>query len=121
MWEGINKRRFPRAQYPCKITVIAKFPPYSVSTHTENISVGGICVNLERNLGRFTPVEVILHLPDEQPPLRCNSTTVWVIEKHLPQEKHIFDTGIEFGDIAPEDRERIDEVIVNLLREGKSA
>lgn len=53
MWDGINRRRFPRVNYPCYIRLRKKGSTQEFLTQTENISCGGIAVVLEKNLGLF--------------------------------------------------------------------
>jgi len=116
-WDGINRRRFPRANYPCLIKITSKKARFSISAHTENIGCGGICVFLARDLGRFTPVELELALPNGQPPVRSAGRTVWVVKGRYPGKKppKRYDTGIEFVDLSEDYRKRIDHIIDDIL------
>ena len=62
MWQGVDKRRFPRINYPCKVVVLKDGGKKGFNTHTENIGVGGICVILDKELRRFSKVGLILYL-----------------------------------------------------------
>jgi len=117
MWNGVDKRRFPRANYPCVIKIERKKPYFSISTHTENIGSGGICVILENDLGRFTPVELELSLPNGLESVRCGGQTVWVVKGRYPGKKppKRYDTGIEFIDLKEEYRKRIDHIVDEIL------
>ena len=51
MWDGMERRKFPRVQYPCLITLRKETPPsISILTHTENISVGGVRVIIAKKI-----------------------------------------------------------------------
>ncbi len=110
-WEGIDKRKFPRIDYPCKVIVLRNDLKKTFSTHTENIGTGGVCVTLTEELPKFCPVEILLYLKDGNGPLECNGRIIWVVK-----EGTSFDTGIEFIDIRETDRLRVERVINEILR-----
>ncbi|MFC1624308.1 PilZ domain-containing protein [Candidatus Omnitrophota bacterium] len=115
MWEGINKRKFPRAEYPCRITVKRKDHPDAVSAQTENIGIGGICAVLPKDLGIFAPVEIELDLLDARSLIQCEGTIVWIVAKK--QEKNAdFDTGIEFTTLRTDDKSRIEAIVEKILK-----
>ncbi len=114
MWSGINRRKFPRAGYPCRITVRRKDSPDAVSTQTENIGIGGICVLIAKDLGIFAPVEIDLDLQDSQPVVRCDGTIVWIVERKGQQDRN-YDTGIEFTDLTRKDSDRISFIVKRIL------
>ncbi len=118
MWNGINRRKFPRGNYKCLITIKKRLTSKVISTETENIGAGGICVILKEDLGLFQGVDLELHINDSKPPVKCGGTVVWVVKKSEPRQKgvYLYDTGIEFIDIRPEDRERISAVVENILK-----
>ena len=118
MWNGINRRKFPRANYKCLITIRKRLTAKTISTHTENIGAGGICVIIKDDLGLFQGVDLDLFVGDDRPPIKCGGTVVWVVKKSEPKQKGSFsyDTGIEFIDVRPEDRDRISEVVEDILK-----
>jgi c-di-GMP-binding flagellar brake protein YcgR len=117
MWNGINRRKFPRASYKCLITIKKRLTANTISTQTENIGAGGICVLVKEDLGLFQGVDLELHLDDGHPPVKCGGTIVWVVKKVEPKQKGgvVYDTGVEFIDIRPEDRERITVIVEEIL------
>lgn len=119
MWNGINRRKFPRAEYPCKIEVKRKDHPEAVSTQTENIGIGGICVILPKDLGIFAPVEIQLDLLDNQDVVQCAGTVVWIVEKK--QGRASFDTGIEFTNLKRKDAIRINDIIEKIVEKNGDA
>ena len=118
MWNGINRRKFPRASYKCLITIKKRLTSKVISTQTENIGAGGICVIIKEDLGLFQGVDLELFLDDNKPPIKCGGTVVWVVKKSEPKQKgaYLYDSGIEFIDVRPEDRDRITEVVEHILQ-----
>ena len=114
MWGGINRREFPRAEYPCRITVRRKDHPSDISTQTENIGMGGICIAIPRDLGIFAPVEIQLDLQDSQPVVMCDGTIMWVVERKSEKAK-TYDTGIEFTNLKSKDANRINFIVEKIL------
>ena len=118
MWNGINRRKFPRANYKCLIAIKRRLTSKTISTQTENIGAGGICVMIKEDLGLFQGVDLELFLDESRPPMKCGGTVVWVVKKSEPRQKgsYIYDTGVEFIDIRPEDREKISEVVEDIIK-----
>lgn len=118
MWNGINRRRFPRASYKCIITIksLGEIPKI-ITTHTENIGLGGICVVLRDGLDLFKKVELEVLLEDSGSPLRCSGSVVWVVKKTDPIDKTkiAYDTGIEFADLKQADKTRIGDIVEKIL------
>lgn len=118
MWNGINRRKFPRANYKCLISIKKRMNAKTISTHTENIGAGGICVLIKEDLGLFQGVDLELFLSEKDPAVKCGGTVVWVVKKSELKQKgsYLYDTGIEFIDIRPEDREKITDAVDNILK-----
>jgi len=117
MWDGINRRKFPRANYKCLISIKKRLTAKTISTQTENIGAGGICVIIKEDLGLFQGVDVELYLDESRPPIKSGGTVVWVVKKSSSKKgSYLLDTGIEFIDIRPEDREKISERVEEILK-----
>lgn len=118
MWSGINKRKFPRASYRCLITVRRKDSPLSIPTCTENIGEGGICITIKDRLELFTTLNLVLTLNDGLPPIKCDGKIVWSIRRgELKKDKpHLYDIGIEFVNLLPEDKKRIAAIVEELVK-----
>ena len=71
---------------------------------------------LPKDLGIFSPVEIVLDLIDNQPAIECDATIVWIIAKQQEKDK-IFDTGIEFTNLKRKDAERINLVVDRIVQE----
>jgi len=118
MWNGINRRKFPRANYKCLISIKRRLTSKTISTHTENIGAGGICVLVKEDLGLFQGVDLELYVDDATPPIKCEGTIVWVVKKSEPKQKgiYLYDTGVEFIDIRPEDRDKVSALVEEILK-----
>ena len=117
IWDGIDQRRFPRAVHRCHLVLSKDGREERIETQTENIGAGGVCVTIDRAFNIFESVLLELFLEQDQPPIKCHGTIVWVVRRHhIRGEKPIeFDTGIEFEDIADEDRKRMADFVDKLL------
>lgn len=121
MWNGIDRRKFPRARYKCLIHIRKKESSKSISTNTENIGPGGICVIIKDNLGLFQGVNLELSLEDGETPIKCAGTIVWVVKKRpeVKQGSYTYDTGIEFIDLDPAGRKRIVKIVDDILKKQR--
>ena len=119
-WQGLNKRQFPRINYPCLIVIRNGDEGKNdiVLTHTDNVGVGGVCVALKQSVKIFSVLEIELDLLDLGDHIRCKGKVAWNIEEESGDKKNpkIFDVGIEFIDIADEDQSRLQEVIDRLAK-----
>jgi len=111
MWQGIDQRRFPRAQYTCVVTLRQKGVSTPLSASTENVGMGGVCVLMEKSLDIFSPVELELNLEDGKPSVQARGTVVWVVRRRELKKGPSFDTGIEFSELTPQDRARLEAIL----------
>lgn len=111
MWQGMDQRRFPRAKYKCVVKLRQASGSAPFQAETENIGLGGVCVLLEQGFDIFSPVDLEITLEDGKSPVRSGGTIVWVVRRMGPKKKVSFDTGIEFSEIAPEDKARIEALL----------
>ena len=118
-WEGQERRRFPRAIFPCRIAVGS--PIRWLASHTEDIGAGGVKVILEERLPLCTPVSVELFFEKDKS-IKCKGKIVWVEEELNPldmnSEPLMFVTGIGFTEIKDHDKEYIEKLVrvVSILR-----
>ena len=117
MWDGADRRRFPRAEYPCLITIRKHTPsPFSILTHTENISLGGMRVIVGKRIEVMTDVDLEIDLMDTLPNVTSDGTVSWVKEI-LPAQKGrspSYEIGIQFITLKDEYRRRIQSIIEHL-------
>ena len=118
VWEGREKRRFVRANFPCKIIIYTP-EEQVITTQTENVSAGGVRVIIEKELKVSLAVDLEIYCAEE--PLKCKGRVVWMLAKEnlKPDEVKKYDTGIEFYRIASADRSAIAKIIEAIVSKGK--
>lgn len=118
-WDGLNRRKFPRVNYPCLIIIRhAHSEPEVILTHTENIGIGGVCVTLKKDFQLFAPVELEIDLMDIGNHIKCPGKVVWSIRRKMT-EKHkpsFYDTGIEFVAMPDAEHKRLEEIVQRLVK-----
>ena len=118
VWDGLEKRRFIRANFPCKIVIYT--PEEQVITaQTENISAGGIRVVIAKELQLSLAVDLEIHFTEN--PIKCKGRVVWTLpnEEIKPDGIKKYDIGIEFYRIASADRSVIAKLIETLVSKEK--
>jgi len=117
LWEGIDKRKFPRINYKCKIKVVDHGREEVFETFTENVGAGGICVMLGKEFDLFRTAELEIYLEEKGEPIICKGTIVWVIRRRFAMEGKTleYDVGIEFTDIDDKDRIKITSLVDDVL------
>ena len=97
MWDGFNKRKFPRVNLHCEIVILPETEGALLVGRTENLGSGGVCVLLTQALERFSECKVHLELTENLPNIDCKGKVVWIVPTRAThQPKPFFDTGIEF-------------------------
>ena len=115
-WTGMDQRRFPRIRYQCVVSLRQVTSRPSMAVATENVGVGGVCVMLDQGLDIFAPVDLELAIEDGLPPVTCRGMIAWVVRRRELNRPAVFDTGIEFVGLAPEDRSRIEQKLAQVSR-----
>ena len=118
-WDGLNRRQFPRVNYPCLVVLKRSGGKDSVIlTHTENIGIGGICVILKENVEMFSVVDIELDLLDLGEHIRCKGKVVWNVRRQadVNPKPLFYDLGIEFEDIVDADRKRLEDIVGRLVK-----
>ncbi len=121
-WEGLNKRKFPRVNYPCLVVLRNSSNNQDVIlAHTENIGSGGMCVILRQDIRIFSMVEIELDLLDLANHIKCTGKVVWNVQRQegAAAKPMFYDIGIEFEKIDPKDRERLEQIIDRLANSQK--
>jgi len=109
-YSGNEKRRFVRANIPCKIIIYLP-AEHTIATHTENIGAGGVRVVINEKLDIFSMVSFELYLKKKV--IAGKGRIVWVVERPVEamDEAASYDTGIEFREIAAADRKLIGDFV----------
>lgn len=120
-WNGLERRQFPRVNYPCLITIRHESNGMDAFlTHTENIGTGGVCLVLKKDIKLFSEVNLEIDLLDMEKNIQCKGKVIWSVktQSKKPAKLPVFDTGVEFVDISSKDQKRIADVVTQLIKEG---
>jgi len=117
-WDGVEKRNFIRANFPCKIIIYTPSEHVLIS-HTENIGAGGVRVIIEESLDISSIVGLEVFLSGTQ--IICKGRIVWVVKKvdSDDNEANIWDTGVEFYEIAERDRKVVENFVDAAIADQK--
>jgi len=114
-WDGINRRRFIRLNYPFTIHIYLPGKP-AISTYTEDISEGGVKVTIKEDISQVAAAKLEIYLRAE--PVVCEGKVQWVkerVSRYLEGVK-LYDTGIEFSQVNPADRKIIKGQVEEVLK-----
>jgi len=106
-----ERRKFPRINIACNVTVIFGERLLLFNAHADNLGNGGLRVILEERLHIGTLVELELFLAGNQKPLKCKGEVSWIKEKSSAGHKSFFNTGIKFVELNDSVREEIKKLI----------
>lgn len=118
VWDGLNRRRFPRVVFPCLIKVSSKGGGKEIIlTHTQNIGVGGAGVMVKKEFKLFADVELEIDLLDELDHIKTNGKIVWVVRRKATEEikPMFYDIGIEFVSLPDRQQGHLQTVIDKLI------
>jgi hypothetical protein len=89
-----NRRKYPRANYPCQLTIwLANGQETVLLANTANIGTGGLCVYLNEEVTVGTKVDIQLQFTDEtSTPFKCRGAVV----RCQKQNNKYYDVGVQF-------------------------
>ncbi len=91
-----DKRRFPRADYPCSLTVWHQDGNQEVIlAHTVNIGAGGLCVRLNQKLILDSCFEISIEFPDSAS-FKCKTRVVRCEQCPGTAGKGLYSVSLEF-------------------------
>jgi len=102
-----ERRSAPRTKIDCKITVISDFRILVFNTEAENVGEGGIRVFLNEKLDPKVKLDIEIFPPDKGFPIKCKGELIWMNERAANKGEPMFDAGIRFTEISPEEKARI--------------
>lgn len=112
-----DKRHFSRLDVQVKVEYqILDSAQDKMKSFTKNVSQGGICLFLNSFLDKGTLLDLKLFLPDKKEPIHAAGKIVWIEKFEIGDSKEELEAGIEFIDIADDDRHRIDKYIFGILK-----
>lgn len=120
MWDGFNKRKFPRLALRCEVTILSDLSGKPLVTLTENVGIGGVCIILDHQLERFSKTRLRLDL-EEGTSIECDGRVVWAVPTQgtKPNSKQ-YDTGIEFTGLDEETSAKIRQYLEAELKKSPS-
>jgi c-di-GMP-binding flagellar brake protein YcgR len=121
MWDGFNKRKFPRLSLRCEIILKNQAPSgLIIRTQTENMGAGGVCILLDQPLERFSTVALRIELDGKLPWIECLGKVVWSVpSREAGGKKENYDTGIEFLNLQPAHQDLVRQYVGARLEEEK--
>ena len=91
----------------------------SYSVMCENIGGKGLRFPLSKAVEVDTRLELVIHLPDNLPPLRTRGRVSWVRAKKIAGgEVAFFEIGVEFLELKFQDRDRIHQYVYRRASQG---
>jgi len=105
----VEKRRTPRAPLVVRVaysTIDALF-----SEFTRNVNEGGLFIETESPPPTDTRVSLQFKLPGGGAPIQARGRVAWI---QTPGSDEPAGMGVEFENLGPEARERIDEIVRGL-------
>jgi Tfp pilus assembly protein PilZ len=118
-WDGLNRRKFPRVNYPCLVVIKnGEKDRDAILAHTENVGVGGICVILKQNIPMFSTVDIELDLLDLGNHIQCPGKVVWNVQRRPDSGKKplFYDIGLEFNGLSDQDYARLQNIVDRLVK-----
>jgi c-di-GMP-binding flagellar brake protein YcgR len=119
LWDGFNKRKFPRLHLTCEVQIHPLGKQKSFVASTEDVGMGGVSVMLPEPMERFDRCKISLELKDGDPPVQCTGRSVWVIpSQDRKSSRKNFDTGLEFLDMDEFSRKRLHAFITPPIKKS---
>lgn len=120
IWNGKERRRFPRKEELIGVSIVEvnnKRLPYKFDQEIgKNISLGGMCIELTKELPVSALVWIELMINKELPFIRAKGKVIWIKSYRRPpsiiegvkvRERNNFIMGMEFLEITQQDKEKI--------------
>jgi c-di-GMP-binding flagellar brake protein YcgR len=115
-----NRRKYPRANYPCQLTIwLANGSNDTILANTSNIGAGGLCVHLNQGIDLGTKADIQLHFTNPTTPFKCQG----VVVRSKKESDKFYNIGIEFQPLSELKQAFIDGKIselIDLEQKGKS-
>ena len=107
-----NRRRYPRANFPCQLTIwLDNEDGETILTNAVNVGIGGLCVYLNKEIFVGTKLDIEMNFNDVTTPLRCKGTVV----RCILQDNKSFNVGIEFEPLSDLKLAFIDQKVSELI------
>ena len=88
-----NRRKYPRANYPCQLTMwVINGPNETILANTSNIGLGGLAVHLNQSFEVGTKVDIQLNFTNPSTPFRCKG----IVVRSFKDNDKFYNIGIVF-------------------------
>ncbi len=122
-WDGLNRRKFPRVNYPCLVVIRnnANEDNDVILTHTENVGTGGVCVILKKDVKMFSFIDLELDLLDLGEHIKCQGKVMWNVQRKVEEKNKplFYDIGIEFENLSEEENQRLEDIVQRLVKNNQ--
>ncbi len=107
-----SQRKFPRVNYPCQLTLWMTGGHYdTVFTTAADIGQGGLCVELNRDVGVGMKVDIEIDFNDGTMAFRCKGSVVRCQE----QSNKLYNIGIQFEPLSETENILLEKKIAQLI------
>lgn len=107
MWDGFNKRKFPRISLDCQVSVSPQGKMKILNSKTENLGAGGVCLITSEEVSRFDRCHFKIEMPGSEA-IDGKGKVVWVIPRKVAKDPQTtYDVGIEFTDFEGDGQKRL--------------
>lgn len=115
-----NRRRYPRANYPCHLTMwMADGTNETILANTSNIGSGGLAVNLNQAIDLGTKVDIELNFTNPTTLFKCKG----VVVRSIRESEKFYNVGIQFEPLGEIKFAFLDGKVSDLIemeKKGKS-
>jgi len=115
-----NRRKYPRANYPCQLTVwMESGQNETILANTSNVGIGGLCVHLNQGIYVGKKVDIQLNFTKQTTPFRCKG----VVVRCVAEGDKFYNIGIQFEPLSELKLAFLDGKISELIaleQKGKS-
>lgn len=107
-----NRRKYPRANYPCQLTLwLIDGGNETILANTSNIGLGGLCVFLTQDLKVGQKVDIQLNFLDTTTPFKCRGTVV----RSLKDSDQFYSVAVQFEPLSELKHAFLDGKVAELI------
>ena len=114
-----ERRQFVRLDASVEVEHQVVKEPAAQISKSRNIGGGGIRLIIFERLQPNSEIKLKIKLPDNQPPINITGRVAWQEPFSISTEgeREHYDTGVEFTQINPADRARIEKFVFKYLKD----
>lgn len=104
-----ERRKYRRVSGRLRIIYKIKDEMIEGSAYSIDVSAGGFCVGLDRQINADELIELLVYLPDNEKPFTCSGRVAW--QKVQPNKDKdgslLYETGLRFENLELKNRLRL--------------